>query len=48
MDSGDESDDKPMCMEMLKDTCDGSKSLSTVNGREENYKIFDQIKRNQT
>ena len=48
MDSGDESEDKPMYMDMLKDIRDGSKSRLRVNRRELRYKIRDFIKRRQT
>ena len=47
MDSGDESDDEPMSKEMLEDICDGSKSHTSVNRREERSKIRDRIKRSQ-
>ena len=44
MNSGDESDDKPMSMETVEDICGGSKSHPNVNGREARYKIRDRIK----
>ena len=41
MDSGDESDDEPMSMEMLEDICDKIQSHHSVNRREAHYKICD-------
>ena len=43
MDSGDESDDEPMSMEMLEDIRDGSKSHTIVNRIDASYKIRDCI-----
>ena len=34
MDSGDESEDKPMSTDMLEDICDGSNSHPSINKRE--------------
>ena len=48
MDSGVESDDEPMSMEILEDISDSSKSHPSVNRIEAHYKICDRIKRNQT
>ena len=45
--SGNESDDEPMYVEMLEDIFDGSKSHTSVNRREEWYKICDHIKQSQ-
>ena len=45
MDSGDESDDKPMSKDMLEDICDGSQSHKNINRREARYKIRDYIKK---
>ena len=47
MDSGDESDDEPMSMEMLEDIRDRSQSHPYVNSREARYKIRDHIKQGQ-
>ena len=47
MDSGDESDDKPMSTEMLEDICDGSQSHPNVNRTEARYKIRNHIKQRQ-
>ena len=47
MDSGDESDDKPMSTEMLGDIFDGSQSYPNINKREARYKICDLIKKMQ-
>ena len=47
MDSGDESDDKPMSTEMLEDICDGSQSHPNVNRTEARYKICERIKQRQ-
>ena len=43
MDSGDDSDDGPMYMEMLEDICEGSKSHLNVNSKDARYKIRDPI-----
>ena len=40
MDSGDESDDEPMSMEMLEDIRDGIKSHPRLNRREARYKYI--------
>ena len=48
MDSGDESDDKPMSTKMLENIHDGSKSHPSVNRREAHYKIRDRIKQSKT
>ena len=45
MDSGNESEDEPMSMEIIEDVCDGSKSHPSVNRREAHYKMRDHIKR---
>ena len=44
MDSGDESDNDLISMEMLEDICDGSQSHPNVNEREACYKIHDSIR----
>ena len=44
MDSGDESEDEPMYMDMLEDICDGSQSHPSLNRREARYNICDCIK----
>ena len=44
MDSGGESDDKPISMEMLEDIHDGSKSHPIINRIDSYYKISDRIK----
>ena len=44
LDSGDESDYKSMCTEMLEDICDVSQSHPDVNRRDVCYKISDSIK----
>ena len=41
MDSGDESDDDPIFMEILEDIHDGSQSHPRVNRRKARYKIRD-------
>ena len=48
MDSGHESDDKPMYTDMLEDISDVSKSNLHLNRRESRYKIRDHIKRSHT
>ena len=48
MDSGNEFDDEPMSMEVLKDIFDSSKYHTSVNMREARYKICDCIKQIQT
>ena len=48
MDSGDESDDKPMPTEMLENIRDQSQSCSNVNRRYARYKIRDRIKQIQS
>ena len=48
MDSGDQSDDKPMSKEMLEDIHDCSKSHTRVNRRDTRYKICDCIIQRQT
>ena len=48
MDSGDESDDEPMPMEMLEDIRDGSQLHPNVNRGEKRYRIRDCIKQRQT
>ena len=45
MDSGNESDDEPMSMEMLEDVRDSSQSHPSINRIEARYKIRDCIKR---
>ena len=47
MNSGDESEDELMPMEILEDICDGSKSRPIVNRRYERYKIRDRNKQRQ-
>ena len=47
MDSGDESDDEPMSMEMLEDIRDRSQSHPDVNRRDACYKINYHIKQRQ-
>ena len=47
MDSGDESYDEPMSMEMLEDIFDGSKSHLSINRIEALYKIRDRIQQSQ-
>ena len=47
MDSGNESDAKPMSTEMLEYIHDGSKYHPRVNRKEARYKICDRIKRSQ-
>ena len=47
MDSGNESDDDPMSMEMLEDIRDGSQSHSNVNERKGRYKMRDFINQRQ-
>ena len=44
LDSGDESDDKPMSTEMLKYIRYGSQSHPDVNKRDARYKICDSTK----
>ena len=44
LDSGDESDDEPMSMEMLEDICERSQSHLNVNRIKARYKIYDIIK----
>ena len=44
MDSGDDSDDEPISMEMLEDISDGGLYHPSVNRREACYKICDHIK----
>ena len=46
--SDNESDNKPMSTETLKDICDGSQSNPNVNRRESCYKIRDRIKQSQS
>ena len=48
MDSGDESEDEPMSTDMLEDIRDSIQYHSSVNRREERYKIFDFIKQRQS
>ena len=48
MGSGNESEDEPMSMDMLKDIHDVSKSHPSVNRIDSCYKIRDRIKRRQT
>ena len=48
LDSGDESDDKPISTEMLEEICDGSQSHPDVNSRDARYKIRDRIKQIQS
>ena len=43
MSSGYESDDEPMCTDILKCIRDGSQSHPIVNSRESSYKIRDHI-----
>ena len=45
MDSGNESDDEPMCTEMLEDISDEIQSHPDFNMREARYKIRDCIKK---
>ena len=47
MDSGDESDDKPMYIDMLEDIRDRSQSLTNANMREICYKRCDRIRQRQ-
>ena len=47
MDSGNESDDEPMFMDMLEDIHDSIQYLPNVNRREACYKIHDRIKQSQ-
>ena len=47
MDSGNESEDEPMSVEMLEEIHDGSKSHPSVNRREARYKILDRIRQRQ-
>ena len=47
MDSGDESDDDPISMELLEDIHDESQSHLSVNRVEACYKIRDRIKQRQ-
>ena len=44
LDYANESDDKPLSMEMLEDIRDGSQSHTNVNRREARYKIRYRIK----
>ena len=48
MDSGNESDDETISMEMLEDICEGSKSCLIVNRRDARSKIHNIIKRSKT
>ena len=48
MDSGDESDDEPMSMDILEDISDGSQSHPRINRRYARYKICDLIKQRQS
>ena len=48
MDSGDESEDEPMSMEMLEDIHDGSHSQPIINRREALHKIHGHIKLRQS
>ena len=48
MDSGDESDDDPIFMEILEDIRDGSQSHPGFNKREDRYKIRDRIRQRQS
>ena len=45
--SGDDSDTEPMSTEMLEYIFEGSQYHTSVNRREERYKIFDCIKLSQ-
>ena len=47
MDSGDDSDDEHMCMEMSEYIRDSIKYHLSANGREALYKIHDRIKQSQ-
>ena len=44
IDSGDESDDRPMYTEMLKDICDYSQYHPNINRRKARSKICDHIR----
>ena len=48
MESGYESDDDPISMQMLEDDRDGSQFHLRVNRREAHYKIRDSIKQRQS
>ena len=43
MDSGDESEDKPMSTDILEDICDGIQYHPSVNKRKSRYKICNRI-----
>ena len=48
IDSGNDSEDKPMSTDMPEEICDGSKSHPSVTRREARYKICDYIKQRKT
>ena len=47
LDSGNESDDEPMSMEMLQEICDRSQYRPNFNYRYARHKIRDHIKQRQ-